>query len=408
MNLVSQQRRYLTMIIKPLIRDNIALNAHPKGCYENIVNDIKWVETQDPITSKPLNVLIIGGSSGYGLASRIALAFGSQSYTYNVSFERAGSKRSTASAGHYNNLAFTQLAKEKGIASDDFNGDAFSFETKDKVLNDFIDQGKKIDLLIYSVASGIRIDPYTQEKYVSSLKPIGEHFEGLSVDVAKKTLKAVSLEPASEEEIESTRKVMGGEDYLLWVQAIADKNLFSNNAKTITYTYLGSELTYPIYKDGTIGNAKRDLEESHGKIQEIMNDYNGEALISSSKTVVTKASVFIPTVALYGATLFKVMKEKDTHESILEHKYRLYKDMVYGNKRLVDEQGLVRLDSFELDGQTQEEVKALMAETSKSEDLDAIDFDYFIEQFNQMNGFMVNDVDYEEDLDILEFNSNIL
>lgn len=396
------------MIIKPLIRDNIALNAHPRGCYENIVNQIKWVQTKDPIVNGPLNVLIIGGSSGYGLASRIALAFNAKAYTYNVSFERPGSKRSTASAGYYNNLAFETLAKEQDIESDDFNGDAFSFETKEKVLSDFEVAGKKIDLLIYSVASGIRIDPYTQEKYVSTLKPIGQDFKGLSVDIAKKTIKEVILDPASEEEIENTRKVMGGEDYLLWVKAIDEKGLFNQNAKSITYTYLGSELTYPIYKDGTIGNAKRDLEAAQTQIQEIMAKVDGEALISSSKTVVTKASVFIPTVALYGSTLFKVMKLANTHESITQHKFRLFKDMVYGNQRLLDDANLIRLDSFEMDPIVQEQVKELMAFTTTSDDLDAIDFDFFIQEFNQMNGFMIDGVDYNEDIDIESFNTSII
>ena len=396
------------MIIKPLIRDNIALNAHPRGCYENIVNQIKWVQTKDPIVNRPLNVLIIGGSSGYGLASRIALAFNAKSYTYNVSFERPGSKRSTASAGYYNNLAFETLAKEQGIESDDFNGDAFSFETKEKVLSDFEAAGKKIDLLIYSVASGIRIDPYTQEKYVSTLKPIGQDFKGLSVDIAKKTIKEVILDPASEEEIENTRKVMGGEDYLLWVKAIDEKGLFNQNAKSITYTYIGSELTYPIYKDGTIGNAKRDLEAAQTQIQEIMAKVDGEALISSSKTVVTKASVFIPTVALYGSTLFKVMKLANTHESITQHKFRLFKDMVYGNQRLLDDANLIRLDSFEMDPIVQEQVKELMAFTTTSDDLDGIDFDFFIQEFNQMNGFMIDGVDYNEDIDIESFNASII
>ena len=396
------------MIIKPLIRDNIALNAHPRGCYENIVNQIKWVQTKDPIVNRPLNVLIIGGSSGYGLASRIALAFNAKAYTYNVSFERPGSKRSTASAGYYNNLAFETLAKEQGIESDDFNGDAFSFETKEKVLSDFEAAGKKIDLLIYSVASGIRIDPYTQEKYVSTLKPIGQDFKGLSVDIAKKTIKEVILDPASEEEIENTRKVMGGEDYLLWVKAIDEKGLFNQNAKSITYTYIGSELTYPIYKDGTIGNAKRDLEAAQTQIQEIMAKVDGEALISSSKTVVTKASVFIPTVALYGSTLFKVMKLANTHESITQHKFRLFKDMVYGNQRLLDDANLIRLDSFEMDPIVQEQVKELMAFTTTSDDLDGIDFDFFIQEFNQMNGFMIDGVDYNEDIDIESFNTSII
>ena len=201
---------------------------------------------------------------------------------------------------------------------------------------------------------------------------------------------------------------MGGEDYLLWVKAIDEKGLFNQNAKSITYTYLGSELTYPIYKDGTIGNAKRDLEAAQTQIQEIMAKVDGEALISSSKTVVTKASVFIPTVALYGSTLFKVMKLANTHESITQHKFRLFKDMVYGNQRLLDDANLIRLDSFEMDPIVQEQVKELMAFTTTSDDLLAIDFDFFIQEFNQMNGFMIDGVDYNEDIDIEYFNTSII
>lgn len=393
------------MKIKAMIRDNIAMNAHPKGIEQNIQQQIQEVSNTPLISPKKLNVLIIGGSSGYGLASRIALAFNANAYTYNVSFEREARGRNTASAGYYNNLFFKKFADQEGIESFDRNGDAFSHQMKNDVIQDFKNNNKKIDLLIYSVASGVRIDPDTQEKYVSSLKPIGKPFTGFNVDIAKGTLSSASIDPASDEEIENTRKVMGGEDYLLWVQALSDAQVFNEGAKTITYTYIGSKITYPIYKDGTIGHAKRDLERCNETIQNIMSKHKGEALISSSKTVVTKASVFIPTVALYGSCLFKVMKELKTHETITQHKLRLFTDMVYGSKRLLDDKGLFRLDAYELDEKTQDLVNGLMSTVKTSSDLDNIDFEAFKHEFNAMSGFDIEGVDYDEDLDLTQYES---
>lgn len=377
------------MTIKAIIRDNIALNAHETGCEQAIRNQINELKDKEQITDKALNVLIIGGSSGYGLASRIALTFKANAYTYNVSFERPAKGRSTASAGYYNNQAFEKIAKENNKESYDLNADAFSHQTKEEVMQDFIKAGKKIDLFIYSVASGIRIDPDTQEKYVSALKPIGNPFTGKSIDIAKDIVKTESIDPATEEEIENTRKVMGGEDYLLWIEAIHNHNLFNDQAQALTYTYIGSDITYPIYKDGTIGNAKRDLESTLPKIQNIMDHYHGKARVSSSKTVVTKASVFIPTVALYASALFKVMKEENTHETITEHKFRLFKDFIFNND---NQDELIRLDSYELDPTTQDKVKAILSKFE--DDLETIDFDYFKKEFNKMNGFDIEGVEY--------------
>lgn len=380
------------MVLKAKVRDNIALNAHAKGCAKNVFNQIQKVKENNPIETGPLNVLIIGGSSGYGLASRIALAFGANAYTYNVSFERAARGRNTASAGYYNNEAFTFYAKEAGISSQDLIADAFSFETKEQVIEDFKKQGKKVDLLIYSLASGVRIDPVNGEKYISALKPIKEDFEGLSVDIVKESLKSETLSKASLEEIENTIKVMGGEDYLLWVQALDKAKLFNDKAKTLTYTYVGSKITYPIYKDGTIGYAKRDLEEKQKDIQEIMDKYKGVALVSSSKTVVTKASVFIPTVALYASALFKVMKEHGTHESIVEHKLRLFKDYVFNQD---NDDRFIHLDKFELEENTQQEVEKLLAQVKSDEDLKLVDFAFFKKEFMNLSGFEIDGFDYQ-------------
>lgn len=377
------------MKLKPMVRDNIALNAHEEGCKQSILNQIEELKNLPSIQSNELNVLIIGGSSGYGLASRIALTFKANAYTYNVSFERAARGRNTASAGYYNNEAFQEIATSQGYSSDDLNADAFSHETKQSVIEDFTTKNIKIDLLIYSVASGIRIDSDTQEKYVSALKPIGKEFKGQSVDIAKELIKDEIIQPANDEEIFNTTKVMGGEDYLLWVEALNKANLFDEGATTLTYTYVGSELTYPIYKDGTIGHAKRNLESTLPKIQSIMDQYNGHAKISSSKTVVTKASVFIPTVALYASALFKVMKERGTHESITEHKYRLFKDFIF-NKDNTD--SLIRLDAFELDKDTQVQVETLL--DTYNNDLSKVDFEFFKEEFMRLSGFEVSGTNY--------------
>lgn len=384
---------------KSIIRDNIALSAHPLGCKQAILNQIAEVKDLEEITDKDLNVLIIGGSSGYGLASRIALTYKANAYTYNVSFERAGRNRSSASAGYYNNHYFNEIAKADGYQADDLNADAFAHTTKEQVIEHFNSLGKKIDLVIYSVASGIRIDPDTNEKYTSALKPIGKPFTGINVDIATESLKEETLDVASQTEIDNTIKVMGGADYLLWAEALKAANLLNDQAKFVTYTYLGSEVTHPIYKDGTIGQAKRDLESANQTINELLADINGEAIISASKAVVTKASVFIPTMVLYVSALFKVMKAANTHETITEHKYRLFKDMVYGDKRNLDEDGFFRIDVFEMDDHIQDQVIDLLSNINQDNFIDQVDFHAFKHEFLAINGFDIEGVDYDQDVD---------
>lgn len=383
------------MSIKPMIRDNIALNAHPIGCKQNILNQIHELKDFPMISDKPLNVLIVGGSSGYGLASRIVLTYKANAYTYNVSFERAPRGRNTGSAGYYNNHYFTKIARQDGHLCDDLNGDAFSFTAKETVIDHFRSLNKKIDLVVYSVASGIRIDPFTQIKYLSTLKPIGSTYSGYNVDIANESLRTESLEPASEDEIANTVKVMGGEDFILWAKALKDADILNEGVKFITYTYLGSPLTHPIYRDGTIGQAKRDLEKANETINELLAPLHGKSIISASKAVATKASVFIPTMVLYASALFKVMKELGSHESTVEHKYRLFKDMVYGDKKLVDKEGFYRVDALEMDDEVQNRVNDLLEQVNQDNFRELLDFVSFKHEFLAINGFDIDGVDYE-------------
>lgn len=398
------------MIIKPAIRQNIAIYAHPLGCKENIKEQIEAVKKKSPLASpqksgdpagdNKINALVIGGSSGYGMASRIVLAFGAGAYTCNVSFERGPKGKMTGSAGYFNNYWFQEFAKKEGLETDDFNGDCFSHEIKSDVISLLKQKGKKIDVLIYSVASGIRFDPDTGEKYASTLKPIEKPYTGMVLDMATDTLQEKVLEPATQEEIQNTVRVMGGEDYLLWVKALEEAGLWNENARSITYTYVGTPLTYDIYKNGTIGQAKRHLEETGGKIQKILDQYHGKSIVCSSKTVVTKASVFIPAVVLYASTLFKIMKEKGTHESIIEHKYRFFKDMVFGDDARLDEDGIYRLDANELDADTQEKVGNILTQVTSENFSELVDYPYFKHEFFVLNGFDMDGVDYEEDVDL--------
>ncbi|MDR1782359.1 MAG: enoyl-[acyl-carrier-protein] reductase FabV [Bacilli bacterium] len=391
------------MIIKPLIRDNIALNTHPLGCKENILSQINDIKNNSSLKTLPLNVLIIGGSSGYGLASRIVLASKNKAFTYNVFYEKEPTTKRLGSAGYYNNYFFNKYCEANNLDTFDLNGDCFSNETKQEVIRFFTTNNIKIDLIVYSVASSVRIDPITKEKYVSSLKPIKEEYHGYTIDLGKDKIIEKSIQVASQEEINNTIKVMGGEDYLLWIKTLDEAQVLNENVKAIAYTYIGAPSTYPIYKDGTIGQAKRDLEKKNIDINKILNKYQGKSYIVSAKSVVTKASVYIPTVPLYMSALFKVMKEHHQYESISQHIYRLFNDMIYGNNILKDDNDIVRLDSFELDDTIQNEVNILLNHEVNNNLLSTIDYHFFKEEFLKINGFGFNNINYDEDIDIKEY-----
>lgn len=389
------------MIIKPVIKSNICVRVHPLGCRENVKRQIDFVQKAGAFPG-PKNALIIGGSSGYGLASRIALAFGCGTQTVNVSFEipPKGSNK-TGTAGWWNNVYFQQFAKEAGLPFKDFVGDAFSREMKEDVIRYLKEKVGTIDLLVYSLASNRRTDPTDGVTYSSVLKSIGKDVRGYTIDINQLSLKEEVMEAATEEEIRQTVKVMGGEDWQMWVEFLEEEGLLAEGFKTVAYTYLGSEATFSIYKDGTIGQAKKHLEQTAAHLDQVLKEkYQGEALISSSKAIVTKASIYIPIFPVYGAVLYKVMKEKGTHEGEIEQKYRLFRDMLYGTERIVDEDGRIRPDNLEMEEDVQQEVARRMALVNNDNIKEWTDIEGFVEDFLKINGFCFDTVDYEADVDL--------
>ncbi len=388
------------MDIKPSIRSNIFMNAHPLGCKKYIEEQVNQIKTFQPFKG-PKNVLIIGGSSGYGLGSRIALAFMANANTINVSFETAPRQNRTGTAGWWNNIYFQQYAKETGNIHKDFVGDAFSTEMKQNVADYIQKTVGSVDLVIYSLAAGARKDEATGNIIKSHIKTIGLPAEGKTIDIADLSIKDLTIQPATELETEETVFVMGGSDWRHWVEYLDQRGVLSPGVKTISYTYIGGTITDTIYRGGTLGKAKEDLENQAKTMnQHLSQKYNGEALISSSKAVVTKASVFIPKMPIYVSCLFEVMTKYGVHESILEHKYRLYKDMVYGNKRITDHLKRIRLDHLEMDEKIQKETAELMQTHSDESLFELSGTQKFLKDFHQIHGFQFEGIDYEADVDM--------
>ena len=390
------------MLITPSIRNNFFTNAHPEGIKMQIQKQINEVEKLGKFDG-PKNVLIIGGSSGYGLASRISLAFGSFSNTVNVSFESQPRGKRTGSAGYWNNAFFQHFAQKLDTVHKDFLGDAFSSEMKQKVIDYIKEDIGKIDLLVYSLAAGARKNEKTEETIRSFIKPIGSSTNGYTLDIASKMFVPITIEPATEEEIRDTVYVMGGEDWQNWFNALRQEGLLAEGFKTISFTYIGTKTTSKIYRDGTMGKAKEHLEKTAFDMNNELSSINGEALISSSKAVVSKASVFIPQMPIYVSCLNEVMTKRGVHESITKHKYRLFKDMVYGESRVIDDAGRLRLDKQEMEDIIQEETEVLMKEYSSEKLFTLNGAKMFLKEFYQINGFDVGGVDYDKDVDISAF-----
>ncbi|PKK92863.1 MAG: enoyl-[acyl-carrier-protein] reductase FabV [Tenericutes bacterium HGW-Tenericutes-6] len=388
------------MIIKPSIRSNVFTNAHPIGCKQNVENQINEAKKLTPFKG-PKNVLIIGGSSGYGLASRIALAYGAGANTINISYEAAPKNNRTGSAGWWNNIYFQEAAKELPTLHKDFVGDAFSLEMKQEVADYISKTVKKVDLVIYSLAAGARKDETTGDLVRSHIKTIGEPATGKTIDISEKVVKELSVTGATEQEVKDTVFVMGGSDWRAWIQYLLNQDLLSEGFKTISYTYIGGPTTDKIYRGGSLGFAKEDLEQSAYDMNEMLKErLHGEALISSSKAVVTKASVFIPQMPHYVSCLFEVMMKHHVHETILEHKFRLFKDMIYGNKRIVDEKNRIRLDHLEMDPKIQKETIALMTSSDDDTFFELEGTKRFLKEVHQIHGFEFDDIDYDQDVDL--------
>ncbi len=394
-------------MIEPKIRGAICMNAHPAGCVKEVKNQIEALraaglerETEGKRPGSPKTVLVIGGSTGYGLASRIVWAFGYGAGTINVSFEREASEKKSGTPGWYNNQAFDREAERAGLFARSLVGDAFSHEMKGKIAALLKQEGRTIDILVYSLASGLRIDPDTGETYRSVLKPIGSGYTSRGLELMSGKLSESSVEPATEEEIEATRKVMGGEDWSLWLRKLSERGLLSQGCTSLAYSYIGPEVTHRIYRSGTIGRAKEDLEAAAADLsQNLLNDIGGSAYVSVNKAVVTRASSVIPAVPLYIGLLFSVMKEKGLHEGCREQMVRLSRDRLLGPPPVpTDTEGRIRIDDWEMREDVQEEVARRWHEVNDENLSELADIEAFQQDFLRIHGFAVPGVDYRQDL----------
>lgn len=385
------------MIIQPKFRGFICTTAHPEGCAKHVQRQIDYVKAQGRF-SGPKNVLVVGASTGYGLASRIAATFGAQGRTLGVLFERPASGGRTASAGWYNTAAFENAALAEGHYARSINGDAFSKEIKEATIQAIKEDLGKIDLLVYSLASPRRTDPKTGEIYTSVIKPIGSPFQGKTVDFHTGEVSTTYIEPATEQETEETVKVMGGEDWVLWVEALKAADVLADNFKTVAYSYVGPKVTHAIYRDGTIGRAKDDVEAKVKVLDDLVKDLDGKAYVAVNKALVTQSSSAIPVVPLYISLLFEVMKEKGIHEGCIEQIYRLMHDRLYGPELGLDQQGRIRVDDLEMRADVQEEVAQLWDEVTSKNIASISDLIGFRQDFFALFGFGMPGVDYEADV----------
>lgn len=387
------------MIIKPKVRGFICTNAHPVGCALNVQDQIDFIKQQGPIEDGPKNVLVIGASTGYGLASRITAAFGCGASTLGLFFEKPASGKRTGSAGFYNAAAFEKAAKEAGLYAKSINGDAFSNALKDQAIEAIKRDMGKVDLVVYSLASPRRTDPATGTTYNSVLKPIGKSFTEKSLNTDTLKITDMTVEPANEEEIRNTIKVMGGEDWELWMQALKDADALQQGCKTTAFTYLGDKITWPIYGHATIGKAKEDLDRAATAISESLSELEGEANVSVLKALVTQASSAIPIMPLYISILYKVMKEEGVHEGCIEQAYRLFTEGLYADTPRVDEQNRYRMDDRELRRDIQEQVEKIWPKVNEGNLYDLTDFKGYYESFLQLFGFAHDRIDYDEEVD---------
>ena len=386
------------MIINPRIRSNICINAHPLGCAAQVKAQINYVRQRAKIKG-PQKVLVIGASNGYGLAARIASAFASDAATIGLAFEKSGSAGRTATAGWYNIEAFRHAAQAAGLSAWNINGDAFSEETKAETMAIIKDQLGKIDFLVYSIAAPRRIDPATGDIYSSVIKPIGSPFTAKTVDFLSGVVSEVTAEPATGEQISHTVKVMGGEDWMLWIERLLADNLLARGFQTVAFSYIGSEQTRPLYRDGTIGAAKKDLEQKAADINRMLAALDGSALISVNTALVTRASAVIPAVPLYIALLYRVMKAKKLHEGCIQQIHRLYRDFLFSGEVLqLDARGRVRLDDWEMRPDVQNEVRNLWQQVDQENLRELADIRGLREEFLRHHGFGMPGVDYSLDV----------
>lgn len=387
------------MVIKPRVRGFMCVTSHPLGCEANVKEQIDYVKAQGPIENGPKRVLVIGASTGYGLASRITAAFGCGASTLGIFFEKEGSDRKPGTAGWYNSAAFHKFAEADGLYAKSINGDAFSDALKEKTIEQIKADLGQVDLVVYSLAAPRREHPKTGEVHWSTLKPIGKAVTQRGVNTDKELVEDVTLEEANQEEIDNTVAVMGGEDWQMWINALDEAGVLAEGAKTTAYTYLGEKITWDIYWHGTIGQAKQDLDKRVLDIRKKLAAKGGDARVSVLKAVVTQASSAIPIMPLYLALLFKQMKADGSHEGCIEQIDGLFRDNLYSDSPRLDKEGRLRQDHLELRPEIQDAVAAEWAKVTSDNLREVTDFAGYKHEFMRLFGFEVDGVDYEADVD---------
>ena len=388
-------------IIKQRIRGFICTTAHPAGCTSNVNDQIKIATSEQKDIKVPFRVLVIGSSTGYGLAARIAAGAMYGAATIGVFFEREGNESKSGTPGFYNTAAYHQYALENDLISLNVNGDAYSHTIKEKTLDLIHNRLGQVDLVIYSLASPRRTDPETGETYQSEISPIGESYRGKTIDLNREVVNEVIVEPAQNEGIRGTVKVMGGDDLELWANALLDAGLLADGARIVPFSYIGPSLTWPIYRSGTIGRAKEHLEKTTKAINERVELIGGSALVSVNKAVITQASAAIPVVPLYISLLYRIMRERKVHEDPIHQMIRLYKDHIGPNtKPNLDSEGRIRLDDLELDKSIQAEIDTAWPQIETDNFVSLTDYETYKRGFRQLFGFEVDGINYDNPVEL--------
>jgi len=385
------------MIIKPRVRGFMCITTHPTGCEANVLNQVNYIKSQ-PALDIPKRVLVIGSSTGYGLAARIAAAFGGGASTLGIFFEKAGSERKPGTAGWYNSAAFHKFADSEGLYAKSINGDAFSNDVKQQTIDIIKQDLGQVDLVIYSLAAPRRQHPETGEVFNSTLKPVGKDVTMRGINTDKEQIQTFSLEAATQQEIDDTVAVMGGEDWQMWMDALDAAGVLAEGAKTTAFTYIGEKITWDLYWDGTIGQAKKDLDKKVLDIRGKLETKGGDARVSVLKAVVTQASSAIPIMPLYLAMLFKQMKLANTHEGCIEQLYRLFSECLFSENPRLDEVGRMRVDDLEMDAAIQDVVADNWAAISDENLTEYADLEGYKKEFLNLFGFEVEGVDYQADV----------
>tara|TARA_B110000305_G_C19399948_1_gene619591 strand:+ start:28 stop:1230 length:1203 start_codon:yes stop_codon:yes gene_type:complete len=385
------------MIIKPRVRGFMCITSHPIGCEANVKSQVDFVKSQSAIES-PKRVLVIGSSTGYGLAARITAAFGGGASTLGIFFEKPGTERKSGTAGWYNSAAFHKFAELDGLYAKSLNGDAFSDDVKERTIATIKEDLGQIDLVIYSLAAPRRQHPKTGEVFNSTLKPVGKDITMQGINTDKEEIQEFSLEAANAQEIADTVAVMGGEDWAMWMDALGTAGVLAEGAKTTAFTYIGEKMTWDLYWDGTIGMAKKDLDTRVLSIREKLAVTGGDARVSVLKAVVTQASSAIPVMPLYLAILFKEMKLKGTHEGCIEQLYRLFTECLYNDSPRTDEEGRLRVDELEMQPEVQDRVAAVWAQITTENLAELTDFAGYKHEFLRLFGFQMEGVDYDAEV----------